>query len=149
MRGDGEHVLAVEDDERVLALTVEMLTELGYRVSTATEAQAALEVLQGEDAVDVLFTDVIMPGGMSGVQLAEAAAELKPGMKVLLTSGYLGKGPSQAKTRFPLIDKPYDRGVLSAKLREVIDRSPPPKGKRRGRVDEAGGGDPRKALARG
>jgi len=149
IRGEGEHVLAVEDDERVLALTVEMLTELGYRVSTATEAQTALDILQGDDPVDILFSDVVMPGGMSGVQLAEAAAELRPDVKVLLTSGYLGKAPSQEKARFPLIDKPYDRAILSVKLREVAGKAPPPKGKRRGRVDEAAGRDPRKALARG
>jgi signal transduction histidine kinase len=149
MHGEGEHVLVVEDDERVLALAIETLGELGYRVSTAPDAHAALELLRGDDTIDVLFTDVVMPGGMSGVQLAEAAAEICPRTKVLLTSGYLGKAAPSAKSGFHLIDKPYDRAALSMKLRDVIAGAPPSTQKRGAPLDETGRRQPPSPAARG
>jgi signal transduction histidine kinase len=150
VRGEGEHVLVVEDDERVLALAVETLTELGYKVATASDAPSALEMLQGEGPFDILFTDVVMPGGMSGVQLAEAALEIRPKLHVLLTSGYLGSAAAtSAKTGFHLIDKPYGRPALSMKLREVLSGAPPTRTKRRGRVDEAGRPQPPSVSRRG
>jgi signal transduction histidine kinase len=148
-RGEGEHVLVVEDDDRVLALAVETLSELGYKVSTAADAPSALELLQGGQPLDVLFTDVVMPGGMSGVQLAEAAIELRPKLSVLLTSGYLGSAAASTKTGFHLIDKPYDRAALSMKLREVLSGAPPARTNRAGRVDEAADGPAASVSRRG
>jgi CheY-like chemotaxis protein len=80
--------LVVEDDEDVLLVAAENLTELGYHVETAVNAAQALEILRGDDPVDLLFSDVIMPGGMNGVQLAVEARRIRPELKVLLTSGY-------------------------------------------------------------
>jgi signal transduction histidine kinase len=122
--GRSERVLVVEDDEEVLALTVEMLSELKYRVTTACDAGKALEVLQSSEPIDLMFSDVVMPGGLSGVQLARAACEIRPHLKVLLTSGYLGDVRAELGGEFPLIDKPYERTHLAAKLRELCDQLP-------------------------
>jgi signal transduction histidine kinase len=122
--GRSERILVVEDDEQVLALTVEMLTELKYQVVTAVDAQAALKLLAAETPVDVMFSDVVMPGGMSGVQLAERARAIRPGLKVLLTSGYVGDARPDLAADLPLIEKPYERAALAAKLRELCDQTP-------------------------
>jgi signal transduction histidine kinase len=122
--GRSERILVVEDDEQVLALTVEMLTELKYQVVTAVDAQAALELLGAGTAVDLMFSDVVMPGGMSGVQLAERARAIRPGLKVLLTSGYVGDARPDLAADLPLIEKPYERAALAAKLRELCDQTP-------------------------
>ena len=118
-RGRSERILVVEDDEPVLALTVEMLGGLGYRITTARDAPSALQVLKGDEPFDLLFSDVVMPGGISGVQLAHMARELRPGLKVLLTSGYVGEAGQGEE--FDLMDKPYERTALANKLRELLD----------------------------
>ena len=89
--GGTERILLVEDDATVLALTLDVLTGVGYQVTTATNAAEALAVLQSEHEIDLLFTDVVMPGGVSGLSLARAARELRPSLRVLLTSGFLGE----------------------------------------------------------
>jgi CheY-like chemotaxis protein len=124
-RGKSERILVVEDDAPVLALTVELLTGLGYQVTTANDATAALDVLKSEAPVDLMFSDIVMPGGISGVQLARLARDLRPDMKVVLTSGYVGAA-AQDGGDFELIDKPYERSVLANKLREVLDGSAKP-----------------------
>jgi CheY-like chemotaxis protein len=83
-----ETILLVEDDGRVRRLAVERLNLIGYRVLEASDGPMALEILRGSDAVDLVFTDPIMPGGLSGREVARRAREMKPGLKVLLTSGY-------------------------------------------------------------
>jgi DNA-binding LytR/AlgR family response regulator len=70
--------------------------------------------------VDVLFSDVVMPGSMDGVQLSVAAARLRPGLKILLTSGYVASREALAEHDFPLLSKPYDRGQLAARLHAVL-----------------------------
>ena len=109
--GRGENILLVEDDPSVLALGIEMLNGLGYRVVTASDAAGALEILKRGDHVDLVFTDVVMPGGRTGVQLAVEARELRPGIKVLLTSGYTGEALARHQTEtMPLIEKPFRAG---------------------------------------
>jgi PAS domain S-box-containing protein len=119
-RGQGERLLVVEDDAGVLALTVEMLTGLGYAVETASNAAQALERLEAGESFDLLFSDVVMPGGISGIELARSVREKWPDMRVLLTSGYVGATASLKEAEFPLIDKPYDRANLAAKLRDIL-----------------------------
>ncbi|WP_346427336.1 response regulator [Caulobacter sp. 17J65-9] len=116
-----ERVLAVEDDAHVLALAVDLLQGLGYQVATAVNAPAALELMRGGERFDLVFSDVVMPGGASGVQLAYAAREIDPEMKVLLTSGYVGQIELLSDMEFALIDKPYERADLARKLREVLE----------------------------
>ncbi len=115
-----ERLLVVEDDSAVLALTVEMLEGLGYEIQTALNATDALRLIEGDDRIDLLFSDVVMPGGMSGVDLAREARKRRAGLKVLLTSGYLGDNAFVDNSEFPLIDKPYERLALAARLREML-----------------------------
>ena len=130
--GGSERLLVVEDDDAVRELTVEMLRTLGYAVTTAANAAEALEVLRGDAPIDLLFSDVVMPGGISGVSLAREAGKLRPGLRILLTSGYVAEGALMETNEFPLIDKPYDVADLSAILRTMLDQAPPAAGRRRG-----------------
>ena len=123
-RGRGETILLVEDDEPVLALGVELLTELGYQVISASNGQAALDEVRGGARFDLLFSDVVMPGGMTGVQLANAIRELRPEARILLTSGYVGQLEPLAGQGFDLIDKPYERTALAARLRALLEPAP-------------------------
>jgi PAS domain S-box-containing protein len=132
--GGAEHILLVEDDPTVLALTLDMLTGLGYEATTATHAGEALKIIASEAPIDLLLTDVVMPGGISGVELARAAQESRPGLPVLLTSGFMGEGAILETAEFPLLDKPYETATLAAKLRKVLDRP----GRRKRRNGEGG-----------
>ena len=114
----GEVVLVVEDEPGVLATTVESLHDLGYGTLVAANAQAALDLLRTGVRVDVLFSDITMPGGMDGVQLAAEARQLRPAARVLLTSGY-ASGPARS-AGVPLLTKPYDRSALAKALRSVL-----------------------------
>jgi signal transduction histidine kinase/DNA-binding response OmpR family regulator len=116
-----ERVLVVEDDPAVLAMAVETLEGLGYQVTTANSAAAALKHLRGRKAFDLLFSDVVMPGGVNGVELAHLAREARPAIKVLLTSGYVGDEAASWANEFPLIDKPYLGPLLASKIRAVLD----------------------------
>lgn len=116
----GETVLAVEDEPAVLSAVVENLADLGYRVVPARDAAEALDWLRGGERVDVLFSDVVMPGGMNGVQLAVEAGRLRPGLRVLLTSGYTGEalaGEHSVPPDVPILTKPYRREELAARLK--------------------------------
>jgi PAS domain S-box-containing protein len=121
-----ETVLLVEDDSAVLSLTSEMLRELGYTVITASDAASALEILNAERAIDLIFTDVVMPGGKSGVQLAAEARGLRPEVKILLTSGYTGEALTRHKPEsldLPLVAKPFRQSELGARLRQILDEA--------------------------
>src|SRR5260370_12861469 len=83
-------VLLVEDDATVLALVIEMLNDLGFRVITASDAHGALEIIRRGEPIDLIFTDIVMPGGQTGVELAVEARDLLPDAKILLTSRYPG-----------------------------------------------------------
>ncbi len=122
--GGGEIVLVVEDDNNVRKLVVRQLTDLGYQVLEAANGKAALDIIDSGAAIDLLFTDVVMPGGMNGRQLAEAARERRPGLKALFTSGYtadtvLRHGTLDAGTK--LLSKPYRKRDLAVKIREALD----------------------------
>jgi signal transduction histidine kinase/DNA-binding response OmpR family regulator len=120
--GGTEEILLVEDDPTVLALTHDVLTGLGYQVVTATQASEALQIIRSDAAIDLLFTDMVMPGGVSGLALARAAREERPGLRVLLTSGFLGEDRVIEGREFPLLDKPYEAAVLATTLRKLLDR---------------------------
>ncbi|HTQ98970.1 MAG TPA: PAS domain S-box protein [Candidatus Acidoferrum sp.] len=119
-----EAILLVEDDAMVRQYAEAQLRSLGYRVLSAANGQQALAVLQEHAEIDLLFTDVIMPGGMGGRQLAEAARQLRPGLKVLYTSGYTENSIVHNGRLDPgvhLLGKPYQRLELARKLRELLD----------------------------
>jgi two-component system NtrC family sensor kinase len=117
-------VLVVEDNEEVLALAVETLNDLGYQTMVARSGPEALRILEQAIPIDLLFTDVVMPQGMSGEQLAGAARRLRQDIKVLLTSGYTAgaDGSDRASTisTFPFLSKPYRRAELAERVRRAM-----------------------------
>jgi len=122
MPGGSETVLIVEDNEMVLEFAVSAISSLGYRVLVAATADAALETLRSGQHVDLMFTDVILPQHTTGIELAQEARRLRPGFKVLLTSGYGGASAESAPEggEFPLLSKPYRQVELADRLREVL-----------------------------
>jgi len=118
-----ERILLVEDDDLVRRHVTLQLEGLGYGVVAAADGAAALRRIEAGEPFDLLFTDVMMPG-MNGRELAEAARALRPGLPVLFTSGYTEEALGQQGTLeegVHILNKPYRRGVLAAKLREVLD----------------------------
>jgi signal transduction histidine kinase len=116
-----ERILVVEDDPSLLALAVDTLESLGYNVTTARNAASALRRLKGTQSFELLFSDVVMPGGVSGLDLARRARSRNPDLKVLLTSGFIGAEAIDWADEYPMIDKPYDPLSLAAKVRSVLD----------------------------
>jgi PAS domain S-box-containing protein len=117
-------ILVVEDDDDVRAHSVEILNELGYRVLEAPNAQAALEIMGRQPDVALLFTDVGLPGGMNGRQLAEEALRRCPGLQVLYTTGYAQNAiihDGRLDAGVELITKPFSYPRLAAKLRDLLD----------------------------
>jgi two-component system NtrC family sensor kinase len=119
----GAVVLVVEDEPNVLEMAVETVEQLGYVAMAAPGPLAALERLKQAVRVDVLFTDVVMPGGMNGLQLSTEARRLRPDIKVLLTSGYVGLAGMDMPEGIPLLPKPYNRDQLSLRLEAVLEAS--------------------------
>ncbi len=120
---DGEVVLVVEDNEDVRTYSSMVLKELGYRVLEASESEQALAILRGATRIDLLFTDVVLPG-RSGRVLADMASELRPGLKILFTTGYsrnaiVHQGRLDAGVQ--LITKPFTFEQLAARIRDVLD----------------------------
>jgi DNA-binding NtrC family response regulator len=123
--GGDAAVLLVEDNAQLRRAASRQLSELGYRVREANNATAALVVLSGDEAVDLLFTDLVMPGRMSGLDLALRAVKLRPGLRVLLTSGFpavRGMDERMETCPFMLLNKPYRRVELARAVRAVLDR---------------------------
>jgi PAS domain S-box-containing protein len=121
-QGQQETILLVEDDQMVLRYAHEQLVALGYRVIQAADPARALDVLRGPEPVDLLFTDMVMPG-MNGHQLANRALQLRPGLRVLYTSGYAEVGIVQEgriDEGVHLLSKPYRREDLARRLRELL-----------------------------
>ncbi len=115
-------ILVVEDDEDVLQTTSALLTELGYEVFEARNGAEALEMLRDGKTFDLLFSDVVMPQGMSGVELAREAQRLRNGIKVLLTSGYADDVLARqgALDEFSVVSKPFHQATLARHLRSVL-----------------------------
>jgi CheY-like chemotaxis protein len=122
--GGGERILVVEDDAFVRSHVVTSLEGLGYRVSVAADGREALSLLHAGLNPDLLFTDIVMPGGVSGWELAQRAREIMPDLRVLFTSGYpletlTSRGHIDAKAR--LLSKPYRISELARRMREALD----------------------------
>ena len=117
-----ETILVVEDEADVLNMAVESLTDLGYRVLVAHDGREALAIIGGPERIDILFSDVVMPGGINGAQLAIEARRLRPEIQVLLTSGYTAAALSNEHglpPEVPVLSKPYRSEELSAQLRVI------------------------------
>ncbi len=126
----GEVVLIVEDDDGVRDFARTALESLGYAVMAGADGAEGLALLRKAERVDVLFTDVVLPGGMNGRKLADEALRLRPGLAVLFTTGYTRNAIVHNGCLDPdvqLISKPYTRGLVARSLRRILDdtkRSP-------------------------
>jgi PAS domain S-box-containing protein len=120
--GGQETILVVEDDPLVQGYVIAQLGGLGYRTLIASDAEAALALVDQGAEFDLLFTDVVMPGGMNGRELADAVLARRPGTKVLFTSGYTDEFVHDGRldSSVALLRKPYRRADLAQKIREVL-----------------------------
>lgn len=126
LEGKGETILVVEDDAEMRSVAKRMLTALNYQVLEAEDAPSALNLLEKSSGVDLLFSDVVLPSGMNGVDLVRKARQHHDGLKALLTSGYLAEFPGRADSSdlgAELIKKPYRKRALAKKIREVLAAS--------------------------
>jgi signal transduction histidine kinase len=122
--GDGEIVLVVEDHEDLRSYSAGAVREMGYRVLEAADAKGALTVLESGTPIDLLFTDVVLPGGMNGRQLADEALKTRPKLKVLFTTGYTRDAivhDGQLDPGIQLLGKPFTYSDLASKIRTVLD----------------------------
>jgi CheY-like chemotaxis protein len=125
VRGRGETVLAVEDNPSLRRVVVRQLSELGYRVVEAETAAAALELLEHEP-VAVVFTDVVLPGGANGYELARDVLQRWPATNIVLTSGFPENriAADGALRNVRLLSKPYRKEDIARVIREVLDDAP-------------------------
>jgi PAS domain S-box-containing protein len=139
--GGTETILVAEDEPAVRTTVVEMLGELGYRVLTANDATSALAVIESGVPIDLLFTDVVMPGPLRSPDLARKARERLPGIGVLFTSGYAQNAVWHGGRLDPgteLLQKPYTREALAGKVRHVLAHRPARSAQAAGAAPEAG-----------
>ncbi len=117
----GETILFVEDQEDVAEVAQAMLEELGYSVIYASNAQTALDILKDRDDIDLLLTDIVMPGSLNGADLAQRVQN-EMGMKAVLVTGFADKAiPSDQFGRFNVILKPFGMDELGERIRAVLD----------------------------
>src|SRR3712207_6648247 len=124
VRGSGETILVVEDEPDLRAYAVEALCDLGYRVLEAADGREALEIVHKHPEIELLFTDVVLRGGMNGRAIADEAAQLRPRLPVLFTTGYTSNAIVHHGRLDPgmhLIGKPFTYVELAAKVRRMLD----------------------------
>jgi CheY-like chemotaxis protein len=121
--GSGETILLCEDDEAVRQFSMESLGELGYRVIEAEDADSALKLMRDSAPLDLLFTDVVLPGGKTGADLAREARQLQPGLKVLFTTGYARSAldDNRVDGGAEVLPKPFSIDELATRLRRMLD----------------------------
>ncbi|MFY0582362.1 response regulator [Cystobacter fuscus] len=122
-RAEGETVLVVEDEPLLRELVLEILGELGYRTIEAADGPEGLKVVQSKKRIDLLVTDIGLPG-LNGRQLADAARELRPGLKVLFMTGYAENavfGTGYLDSGMQMITKPFDPDALATRVREMFE----------------------------
>ncbi|QOL51464.1 histidine kinase famiy protein [Massilia litorea] len=116
-------ILVVEDNEDVRELAETMLESAGYAVVSAPSGEQALTVLDEGAAIDLVFTDVMMPGGMNGLQLADQVRARRPGTPILVTTGYMDELPAARGQRLDVLGKPYRQEDLLARVRAILPAS--------------------------
>ncbi len=122
-RGNKETILLVEDEAPVMAVARAFLTDLGYQVLEASTGVEALGILSSDEPIDLLFTDVVLPDGMNGAEVAKAAEGLRPGLKVLFASGYTKEAlvyQGRLESGVTLLPKPYRKRDLAEAIRAVL-----------------------------
>jgi two-component system, cell cycle sensor histidine kinase and response regulator CckA len=125
----GELVLVVDDNTRIRRMVSAQLATLGYCTLEASDGPSAVELLKTMPAIDLLLTDIVMPGGMSGVQLGDAARQIRPGIPILYTSGFtetsVDSGPARIVDGGQLLSKPYRKSELAEKVRKTLAQGRP------------------------
>ena len=119
--GGGEHILMVEDQPEVADLGKAILEDIGFTVTHVPSATKAFEMLNERSDFALLFTDIVMPGGMSGVELAKKVRKQNPTLPILLTTGYSDRALDEASRAFDLVRKPYRRADLTAKIQTLLE----------------------------
>jgi CheY-like chemotaxis protein len=125
--GGPGRILVIEDDAMLREIAVRTLAMQGYEVVEAGNGPEAIELLSHSEHIDLLFTDIALPGGMNGVEIAEAAATIQPDIKVLFTTGYSEKSVTydgQSVADEDLVNKPYRRKELLEKVRSILNTDP-------------------------
>jgi CheY-like chemotaxis protein len=123
--GYGESVLVIDDEPTVRLLMVDVLREAGYRVLEAADGPGGLNILRSETRIDLLLTDVGLPGGMNGRQVADAGRALRPNLKVLFITGYAENavvGNGHLDPGMQVVTKPFTIDALANRVRDMIDR---------------------------
>ncbi len=126
VRGAGETILVVEDEPDLRAYTTEALRDLGYRVLEAAEGREALKIVERHPEIDLLFTDVVLTGGMNGRALSDEVTRRRPELPVLFTTGYTSNAIVHHGRLDPgmhLIGKPFTYAELATKVRQMLDRT--------------------------
>jgi len=121
LRGGHESILIVEDNEALRHTAAKQLAKLGYRILEAENGEAALSILRTTKGIDLLFTDIVMAGNLTGRALAREASRLRPDLKILLTTGYAEKASAEANESWQMLRKPYRRQELALKVRDLLD----------------------------
>jgi len=116
----GETILVVEDDRSVRHVTARMLERLDYTVLQASDVAQAIRVLKTSADIRLLLTDVVMPGGLSGPELAGHVRKTAPEIKILYMSGYTANAMDRLEAGEQLIDKPFSAEQLSLKIRDLL-----------------------------
>jgi DNA-binding NtrC family response regulator len=122
--GDGQTILVVEDNERLRHLAIRRLEAACYRVLATADAAAAMAIIDSEATIDLLFTDIVMEGGVNGHDLARLATTRRPTLPVLLTSGFAdlhAEGEAVTRSSHRLLHKPYRSEELLRAIREALD----------------------------
>jgi signal transduction histidine kinase/CheY-like chemotaxis protein len=123
--GEGESIILIEDEETIRIVVSEILVEAGYSVATAEDGPSGLRILEKAGCVDCLITDVGLPGGLNGRQVADAARRSRPDLKVLFITGYAENaavGDGHLDRGMEVLTKPFDVGALVAKLRQMLNQ---------------------------
>jgi two-component system NtrC family sensor kinase len=115
-------ILVVEDEAEVARVTMEVLRDLGYQAVEARDGHAALALIEQDPTIELVLSDVVMPGGMSGLELARRLRKLRPGLPVVLATGYTQLAARVMDEDFTFIAKPYRREALVALLRTAFER---------------------------
>jgi CheY-like chemotaxis protein len=115
-------ILIVDDNDDLRDLATVIVEDLGYRVLAARNGEEAMRVVRGGDPIDLLFTDIVMPGALNGFDLARTAKEIRPDLKVIYTTGYSSRIPEERGCTFgPIVYKPYRPVRLAAEIRRVLE----------------------------
>ncbi|VXC77225.1 Blue-light-activated histidine kinase / Response regulator [Sphingomonas sp. AX6] len=120
-RGEGERLLMVEDQPQVAELGKTILEDLGYDVTHVDSAKKALKLLESDNKFALLFTDIVMPGEMNGVELATSVRGEYPDIQILLTTGYSDRALDAESRNFPLVRKPWRRAELAQRIRTLLE----------------------------